>query len=99
MAIPLSAKREHGSECRHQPEPRGKSWLRLFAQSTSVSIFDNLLIGELVDQLGHAKAEAAEIKAREDALKAALIGCGVTDAEGVPFPRHSLGSPERDSGR
>jgi hypothetical protein len=78
---------------------KGQIVAKAIAQSTSVSIFDNLLIGELVDQLGHAKAEAAEIKAREDALKAALIGCGVTDAEGVPFPRHSLGNPARDSGR
>lgn len=56
------------------------------AHSTStVSIFDNLSIGEIVDQLGHAKAEAAEIKAREDTLKAALIARGVTEAEGVLF--------------
>jgi len=54
--------------------------------STSTpSIFDNLSIGELVDQLGHAKAEAAEIKAREDSLKAALIAKGVTEAEGMLF--------------
>ena len=56
------------------------------AQSTStLSIFDNLSIGEIVDQLGHAKAEAAEIKAREEALKAALIAKCVTEAEGVLF--------------
>lgn len=49
------------------------------------SIFDNLSIGEIVDQLGNAKTEAAEIKAREDALKAALIAKSVTEAEGVLF--------------
>jgi hypothetical protein len=54
--------------------------------STSTpSIFDNLSIGEIVDQLGHVKAEAAEIKAREDALKAALTAKGVTEAEGMLF--------------
>jgi len=53
--------------------------------TSTLSIFDNLSIGELVDQLGHAKAEAAEIKAREEALKAALIAKGITEAEGVLF--------------
>jgi hypothetical protein len=33
----------------------------------------------------HAKAEAAEIKAREEALKRALIAKGATEAEGVLF--------------
>ena len=56
------------------------------AQSTlSVSLFHNLAIGELVDQLGHVKAEAAEIKAREDALRAELLVRGVTEAEGMLF--------------
>jgi len=56
------------------------------AQFTSIpSIFDNLSIGEIVDQLGHVKAEAAEIKAREEALKAALVAKGITEAEGVLF--------------
>ena len=55
------------------------------ANSTStVSIFDNLSIGEIVDQLGHAKAEAAEIKAREDGLKAALIARGAISAQVAP---------------
>jgi hypothetical protein len=53
--------------------------------TSTLSIFDNLSIGELVDQLGHAKAEAAEIKAREDGLKAALIARGITEAEGMLF--------------
>jgi hypothetical protein len=50
-----------------------------------VSLFHNLSIGELVDQLGHVKAEAAEIKAREDALRAELIARGITEAEGMLF--------------
>jgi hypothetical protein len=56
------------------------------SQSTSsVGLFHNLSIGELVDQLGHVKAEASEIKAREDALKAELIARGVESAEGMLF--------------
>jgi hypothetical protein len=56
------------------------------ANSTSpVSLFHNLSLGELADQLGHAKAELAEAKAREDALRAELIARGVTEAEGVLF--------------
>ena len=55
------------------------------AHSTTVSFFHNLTTGELVDQLGHAKAEAAEIKAREDALKAELIARGIDEAEGILF--------------
>jgi hypothetical protein len=56
------------------------------ANSTSpVSLFHNLSIGELVDQLGHVRAEAAEAKAREDALRAELIARGVTEAEGMLF--------------
>jgi hypothetical protein len=50
-----------------------------------VSPLHNLSLGEIVDQLGHAKAEAAEIKAREDALKAELIARGVTECEGMLF--------------
>jgi hypothetical protein len=53
------------------------------SQSTqTVSLFHNLSIGELVDQLGHVKAEAA---AREDALKCELISRGVESAEGMLF--------------
>ena len=56
------------------------------AQSTSsVSLFHNLSIGEVVDALGHAKAEAAEVKAREEALRAELIARGVETAEGMLF--------------
>ena len=53
--------------------------------ASTINIFDNLSIGEIVDLLGHVKAEAAEIKAREDALKAALTARGVTEAEGMLF--------------
>jgi hypothetical protein len=56
------------------------------AHSTqAVSLFHNLSIGEFVDQLGHAKAEAAEIKAREEAPRAELIARGIETAEGMLF--------------
>jgi hypothetical protein len=65
------------------------------ANSTSpVSLFHNLSAGELADQLGHAKAELAEAKAREDALRAELIARGITEAEGVLF-RASLSESTR----
>jgi hypothetical protein len=47
--------------------------------------FDNLSAGQLVDELGQGKAEAAEIEAREKALKAELIARSVTEAEGALF--------------
>ena len=47
--------------------------------------FDNLSTGQIVDELGQVKAEAAEIEMREKALKAALIARGVTEAEGALF--------------
>lgn len=50
-----------------------------------VSLFHNLSTGDIADQLGHVKAEAAEIKAREDALRAELITRGVSEAEGMLF--------------
>jgi hypothetical protein len=50
-----------------------------------VSPLHNLALGEIVDQLGHVKAEAAEIKAREDALRAELIARGIPEAEGMLF--------------
>jgi hypothetical protein len=58
---------------------------KAIAHSTLLSPFHNLSIGELADQLGHAKAEAAEVKSREDALRAALIARGITEAEGMLF--------------
>jgi hypothetical protein len=51
----------------------------------ATSLFHNLSTGELADQLGHLKAEAAEVKAREDALRAELIARGVSDAKGLLF--------------
>ncbi|MGO8915277.1 MAG: hypothetical protein ACLQJR_05165 [Stellaceae bacterium] len=50
-----------------------------------VSPLHNLALDEVVDQLGHVKAEAAEIKSREDTLKAELVARGVTEAEGALF--------------
>ena len=56
------------------------------SHSTSlVCLFHNLSLGEIADQPGHVKAEAAEIKAREEALRAELIGRGVSEAEGILF--------------
>jgi hypothetical protein len=46
---------------------------------------NNLPLGEIVDQLGRVKAEAAEIKAREDLLKAELTARDVSEAEGDLF--------------
>src|SRR5690348_14387880 len=51
----------------------------------AASPFHNLSIGEIVDALGHVKAEAAEAKAREEALRAELISRNVSTAEGVLF--------------
>ncbi len=45
----------------------------------------NLSLGEIVDQLGHAKVAAADAKATEDALRTALIARGVSEAEGALF--------------
>jgi hypothetical protein len=52
---------------------------------TPITTLHNLPLGEIVDQLGRTKADAAEIKAREDLLKAELIVRGVTEAEGELF--------------
>ncbi len=52
---------------------------------TRISPFHNLSIGALVDQLGRAKAEAPEIKSREEVLRAELIARGITEAEGMLF--------------
>jgi hypothetical protein len=38
-------------------------------KTTGANIFHNLSAGEIADRLRHAKAEAAEIKAREGALR------------------------------
>jgi hypothetical protein len=50
-----------------------------------ISPLHNLSLGELVDQLGHAKAEAAEIEVHEKALKDELIARGVNTC----FPQMS----------
>jgi hypothetical protein len=50
-----------------------------------ITTLRNLPLGEIVDQLGRVKAEAAEIKAREDLLKAELTARDVTEAEGDLF--------------
>jgi hypothetical protein len=55
------------------------------AHSTSPSPFHNLSIGEIVDQLGHAKAALADAQAAESALKAELISRGITSADGALF--------------
>jgi hypothetical protein len=55
------------------------------ADITPITILHNLPLGEIVDQLGRVKAEAAEIKAREDLLKAELTARGVSEAEGELF--------------
>ena len=55
-------------------------------EATTMTIqFDNLSVGQIVDELGQVKAEAAEIEMREKALKAALIARGITEAEGALF--------------
>jgi hypothetical protein len=67
----------------------------------ALSLFHNLSVGELVDALGHVKAEGAEVKAREDALRAELLARGVTEAEGMLF-RASISQCTRwtlDAGR
>ena len=53
--------------------------------STPVTPLHNLSAGDLADALGKLKAEAANVKAREDALKAELIARGVAEAEGALF--------------
>jgi hypothetical protein len=51
----------------------------------AVSSLNNLSVGQLIDELGQVKAEAAEIEQREKALKAELIARKVTEAEGALF--------------
>jgi len=52
---------------------------------TPASTLDNLSTGQLADELGQVKAEAAEIESREKAIRAELIGRGVSAAEGALF--------------
>jgi hypothetical protein len=55
------------------------------ANGTAVSSFHNFSTGDLADELGAVKAQAAEIKAREDALRTELIARDITEAEGSLF--------------
>jgi hypothetical protein len=50
-----------------------------------VSQFDNLPIGEIVDQLGTVKAEIADLEAREKTLRAELLKRCVFEAEGAVY--------------
>jgi hypothetical protein len=50
-----------------------------------ISPFHNHTAGQIVDELGSIKAQIADLKAREDALKAELIARGNTEAEGALF--------------
>ena len=45
----------------------------------------NLSAGALVDELGSIKADLADLKAREEGLKAELIARGLPEAEGALF--------------
>ncbi|HLJ18974.1 MAG TPA: hypothetical protein VKU84_02185 [Stellaceae bacterium] len=49
------------------------------------STLHNYSAGDLVDELGALKADLANLKSREDAIRAELIGRGVTEAEGALF--------------
>jgi hypothetical protein len=51
----------------------------------SVSPLHNLSAGDLADELGALKADIADLKAREDALRAELINRGLPEAEGSLF--------------
>jgi len=51
----------------------------------SVSPLHNLSAGDLVDPLGSLKADLADLKAREDALRAELISRKLPEAEGALF--------------
>ena len=50
-----------------------------------LSRFDNLPVGELVDQLGSVKAEIADLETRQQSLRAELLKRCVTEAEGAHF--------------
>lgn len=49
------------------------------------SKFDNLSDGDLADELGALKAEAADLKARKEAIEAELIRRDADEAEGALF--------------
>ena len=52
---------------------------------SSVSPFHNLSAGDLADELGAIKSDLADLKAREDALRAELISRKLPEAEGALF--------------
>ena len=51
----------------------------------SASPLHNLSAGDLIDELGALKADLADLKAREEGLKAELIARGLPEAEGALF--------------
>jgi predicted phage-related endonuclease len=51
----------------------------------TVSQFDNLPVGELVDQLGSVKAEITDLETREKSLRAELLKRCVIEAEGAQY--------------
>ena len=51
----------------------------------SVSPLHNLSAGDLADELGAIKSDLADLKAREDALRAELISRKLPEAEGALF--------------
>ena len=53
--------------------------------STATSTVVNVDFSGLVDELGLIKAQAADLKAREDAIKATLQDAGITTLEGKFF--------------
>lgn len=50
-----------------------------------LSPLHNLSAGDIIDELGGIKAAMADLKSREDILKAQLIERGVKEAEGALF--------------
>ena len=50
-----------------------------------ISQFDNLPVGEIVDQLGTVKAEIADLETREKLLRAELLKRCVIEAEGAQY--------------
>lgn len=43
------------------------------------------VVGSIVDQLGQLKAQIADLRAQEDALKAALMETGLSSADGQQY--------------
>jgi len=49
------------------------------------SVYHNLPVGELVDQLGSVKAEIADLETRQQSLRAELLKRCITEAEGAVY--------------